>query len=56
MEKIIYNKILYKPLTKSGIPVICKECYTQLYSNKYERCSKCGAYLCEKCILEHSCK
>jgi len=44
-----------KKLKFSGIPVICKDCSSELYQSEYEKCSICGAYLCPTCKKKHFC-
>lgn len=36
-----------KPLTFSGIPVICRDCCKVLYKDSYKKCN--GDYLCAAC-------
>lgn len=43
-------------LSRSGIPVVCRHCYSELYKTDYQLCSKCGSYLCPDCYEKHKCK
>jgi uncharacterized CHY-type Zn-finger protein len=46
-------KMPKRKLKFSGVPVICKDCSTELFKEDYKKCSICGAYLCPSCEDTH---